>query len=573
MRLKKNIKENENPCWDGYEMVGMKLKDGKEVPNCVPKNEVIGEKLTSLPGEWVSYIEKSKSRGKKLMGVFKTARAAKMWLNKNSNSLLNRDDVERVGTMTKKEWDETEAKWAVENVNESKYELKPNTFRDYDSLYLTPRDKVQFKKNGSNFLVRYVSTHSYRNDELFKLGFGSMGDTSQAGVYGYTKNRDWHDLKLNKAQFEKLLNILDKNWKSYAKSFADFYKGKDINDNINEMNVNKKFGSKYDIGAGSMGNGTTFWNRAQEVRGDYKTIAHVSDEGKVTFYDKKLPNDVKKHIEDYAKTKTEVREGKINEDVKFKDGDYEFISKSGYSIVTYKGNTIADGNFDRDSDAYWLDHSSFKSQKPFDDGKEALKYFKSNRIISESNTVNEVKYRFKIKTKNGESFTTRVYNSKKEADDAHWKYAKDNRFKSIELVTETLGENELTIKTLKESHPFSLKKYISESVNENTDSKPTLRRDKSNPNFIYITVNYPTGSSGSALSVGGKDTMSGSERKSGSEKSLKMGNEIAKKLKSKYNIEDITVTDEKNGKVVVFAVSDDFINTNDSKLKSVFESN
>ena len=26
----------ENPCWDGYEMVGMKEKDGKPVPNCVP---------------------------------------------------------------------------------------------------------------------------------------------------------------------------------------------------------------------------------------------------------------------------------------------------------------------------------------------------------------------------------------------------------------------------------------------------------------------------------------------------------------------------------------------------------
>lgn len=35
------VKENkdENPCWDGYEMVGMKEKDGKEVPNCVPKKK------------------------------------------------------------------------------------------------------------------------------------------------------------------------------------------------------------------------------------------------------------------------------------------------------------------------------------------------------------------------------------------------------------------------------------------------------------------------------------------------------------------------------------------------------
>lgn len=31
--------KGEDPCWDGYEMVGMKKKNGKEVPNCVPKNE------------------------------------------------------------------------------------------------------------------------------------------------------------------------------------------------------------------------------------------------------------------------------------------------------------------------------------------------------------------------------------------------------------------------------------------------------------------------------------------------------------------------------------------------------
>jgi hypothetical protein len=28
-----------NPCWDKYEMIGMKTKDGKEVPNCVPIEE------------------------------------------------------------------------------------------------------------------------------------------------------------------------------------------------------------------------------------------------------------------------------------------------------------------------------------------------------------------------------------------------------------------------------------------------------------------------------------------------------------------------------------------------------
>lgn len=32
--------KGENPCWDGYEMVGTKKKGGKEVPNCVAKEEV-----------------------------------------------------------------------------------------------------------------------------------------------------------------------------------------------------------------------------------------------------------------------------------------------------------------------------------------------------------------------------------------------------------------------------------------------------------------------------------------------------------------------------------------------------
>ncbi|NDK54852.1 hypothetical protein [Pontibacter fetidus] len=31
-----------DPCWKGYEQVGMKNKDGKQVPNCVPENKSSG---------------------------------------------------------------------------------------------------------------------------------------------------------------------------------------------------------------------------------------------------------------------------------------------------------------------------------------------------------------------------------------------------------------------------------------------------------------------------------------------------------------------------------------------------
>ena len=43
MKERLGLREMDNPCWKGYEMVGTKTKDGKEVPNCVPKNESIKE--------------------------------------------------------------------------------------------------------------------------------------------------------------------------------------------------------------------------------------------------------------------------------------------------------------------------------------------------------------------------------------------------------------------------------------------------------------------------------------------------------------------------------------------------
>ena len=32
-------KSKQDPCWEGYEKIGMKMKNGKLVPNCVPIKE------------------------------------------------------------------------------------------------------------------------------------------------------------------------------------------------------------------------------------------------------------------------------------------------------------------------------------------------------------------------------------------------------------------------------------------------------------------------------------------------------------------------------------------------------
>lgn len=42
---KKKVDEDSNPCWDGYKQVGMKNKDGKRVPNCVPVDESVNEAI------------------------------------------------------------------------------------------------------------------------------------------------------------------------------------------------------------------------------------------------------------------------------------------------------------------------------------------------------------------------------------------------------------------------------------------------------------------------------------------------------------------------------------------------
>ena len=35
----KRRKKKKNPCWKGYEMIGMKKKGKRNVPNCIPKKK------------------------------------------------------------------------------------------------------------------------------------------------------------------------------------------------------------------------------------------------------------------------------------------------------------------------------------------------------------------------------------------------------------------------------------------------------------------------------------------------------------------------------------------------------
>ena len=47
--------DESDPCWSGYEMIGMKKKGGRKVPNCVPISEAEGYCPTCL----IEYIKRS----------------------------------------------------------------------------------------------------------------------------------------------------------------------------------------------------------------------------------------------------------------------------------------------------------------------------------------------------------------------------------------------------------------------------------------------------------------------------------------------------------------------------------
>ena len=79
---------------------------------------------------------------------------------------------------------------------------------------------------------------------------------------------------------------------------------------VDESVVNE---AKYDIGMARKGNGLTVYNKAEEENGDYKTIAHIDNKGKVKYFDKKLPTNIKKEIEkEMVKMKESVAETKGN---------------------------------------------------------------------------------------------------------------------------------------------------------------------------------------------------------------------------------------------------------------------
>ena len=72
--MKKTFKDFAEACWDTHKQVGFKMKGGKRVPNCVPKNEE--DELNELGPAAMKRLARKRAYAAKTMAKY--GQAAKM---------------------------------------------------------------------------------------------------------------------------------------------------------------------------------------------------------------------------------------------------------------------------------------------------------------------------------------------------------------------------------------------------------------------------------------------------------------------------------------------------------------
>ena len=124
----------------------------------------------------------------------------------------------------------------------------------------------------------------------------------------YEKNLWAGNVKDQISEMKRIWNILPKDEKPEWLSMEDI-------ENYEKRMTSKPIEEKkYELGYGQKGSGTTVWNKLDfdKDSNDYKTIAHISNEGEVTLYDKNLPksviDEIKQHSIGLEITKEEVFE-------------------------------------------------------------------------------------------------------------------------------------------------------------------------------------------------------------------------------------------------------------------------
>jgi hypothetical protein len=253
------------------------------IVNHVSRNRAIqkNESVNEANGEFVVYIEKDNGR-KKLLHTKQSQRAANMFLTKNADKILNQSGIRAIGSMSKFHWEKDE-EYHAENIK--KADMKTVTKNEWDRKHKDYKGMIKgqpymmwFDKKTQSTVYGPVNIKESVNEA--KVGDFEIGDF----IHFKSKNKTGMvvSVKGNTVTINTPKGKVTGDIKDVQVLYQD-----NVNTSVKEAVVNE---AKYDIGMARKGNGITIYNRAEEEAGDYKNVAHISDNGVVKYYDKKLPN-------------------------------------------------------------------------------------------------------------------------------------------------------------------------------------------------------------------------------------------------------------------------------------------
>jgi hypothetical protein len=260
------------------------------------------------------------------------------------------------------------AKIVNESVNEAKFKVLAS-FGGYDLIEAPTEKDMIISKNGKK-VGKLTKISKYLKDDIKSfinmVKTGKLGESVNEARSKKVTKQMWDKMD-DDTKIDALLSVVkdpddaekyfDKKWNELPSGFErDMTIDESVNENdpleafpqvykdllkklqrsndrgerfmlINKMNVIRKKlklkplttesvvnEAKYDIGMARKGNGITVYNRAEEENGDYKNVAHISDNGVVKYYDKNLPSNIKKKIEaEASKMKESVNESKVSD--------------------------------------------------------------------------------------------------------------------------------------------------------------------------------------------------------------------------------------------------------------------
>jgi len=165
-RIAGEVKDEEEFVKQFFKEYGDKINKNAESTKWVKSlyKDTVNE--SAKPGGWIAYIEYP--RGKKLVKVLKSHRAAVRWNNKNIDDILMQDGVKGVGIMSKEVWDKTEAQYAIESVVTEAKGL------DRDEMLIWLEDYIEeistseeFNNTRGNIWINASNTDLFNGDLIY----------------------------------------------------------------------------------------------------------------------------------------------------------------------------------------------------------------------------------------------------------------------------------------------------------------------------------------------------------------------------------------------------------------------